>query len=92
MLEQIQIISTPAGLQDYINSAVKHAFDNLAMFPNSKPIESPLSVKELCDFLGVTEPTVSRWRNKGKIPYMQIGSRILFNKSAVLDALENKKK
>ena len=52
--------------------------------------EQPVTVKEICSFLGVTEPTVIRWRKKGKIPFMQVGSRVLFQKSAVLEALQNK--
>lgn len=54
-------------------------------------IEQPVTTKQLCEFLGITEPTIIRWRKKGKIPFLQIGSRILFQKSAVLKALENKK-
>jgi excisionase family DNA binding protein len=61
--------------------------------PISSPIENeqPVTVKEICSFLGVTEPTIIRWRKKGKVPFLQVGSRILFQKSAVLKALENKK-
>jgi len=61
--------------------------------PNQKTLqdEKPITVKELCVFLGVTEPTIIRWRVKGKIPFLKIGSRILYQKSAVLAALVNKK-
>ncbi len=54
--------------------------------------EQPITTKELCEFLGITEPTVIRWRKKGKIPFMQIGSSIRFDLTAVLAALEVKSK
>ena len=54
--------------------------------------EKPVTTKELCSFLGITEPTVIRWRKKGKIPFIQIGSAIRFNLSAVVQALEVTKK
>ncbi|MEQ7798180.1 helix-turn-helix domain-containing protein [Pedobacter sp. ASV1-7] len=56
--------------------------------------EPPITTKQLCEFLGITEPTVIRWRKKGKIPFMQIGSSIRFDVAAVLASLEvkNKKK
>jgi excisionase family DNA binding protein len=54
--------------------------------------EQPISTKELISFLDITEPTLIRWKKKGKIPFLQIGSRILYQKSAVLAALENKKR
>ena len=62
------------------------------IIPALPEIERPLTVKEMCGFLGVTEATIIRWRAKGKIPYMKLGSRVLFSKSAVIKALEQKKK
>jgi len=53
--------------------------------------EQPVNTKELCSFLDITEPTLIRWRKKGKIPFLQVGSRILYQKSAVITALEHKK-
>ena len=54
--------------------------------------EQPISTKELLNFLDITEPTLIRWRKKGKIPFLRIGSRILYQKSAVLAAIANKKR
>jgi excisionase family DNA binding protein len=86
-----QIISTRAEFQELLETAVQSAFDKAAIFvPNSKN-EQPINTKELCSFLDITEPTLIRWRAKGKIPFLRIGSRILYQKGAVLAALENKK-
>jgi excisionase family DNA binding protein len=92
-LDQIQIISTPGALQELIDSSVRSAFERLnttSIIPLKN--EQPVTTKQLCEFLGVTEPTIIRWRKKGKIPFLQIGSSIRFNLSAVVSALEVKKK
>ena len=49
----------------------------------------PITQKELCKFLGITEPTVLRWRKKNKIPFFHIGTAIRFNLSDVLKSLKN---
>ncbi|MGN6297935.1 MAG: helix-turn-helix domain-containing protein [Ginsengibacter sp.] len=54
--------------------------------------EKPITTKELCKFLNVTELTLHRWRNKGKIPFFQIGSAVRYNKNEVLEALRKKAK
>lgn len=58
---------------------------------NKQENEQPINQQEICHFLNITEPTLIRWRKKGKIPFLKIGSRVLYQKSAVLAALENKK-
>jgi excisionase family DNA binding protein len=57
-----------------------------------KSVLPPITTKQLCEFLRVTEPTIIRWRKKGKIPFMQIGSSVRFDLSAVVSALEVKKR
>lgn len=58
--------------------------------PNNGDNEPPITTKQLCEFLAITEPTVIRWRQKGKIPFFQIGSAIRYNKNEVMDALRKK--
>ena len=53
--------------------------------------DKPVTTKELCQFLSISEPTCIRWRQKGKIPFMQFGGSIRYDKAAVLAAIENKK-
>ena len=52
----------------------------------------PINTTELCKYLGVTEPTILRWRKKGKIPFLQIGPLIRFDLNEVMKALHWKKK
>lgn len=50
--------------------------------------EKPLSTKELCLFLGVSEPTLIKMRKRRRIPFLQIGGLIRYDKNAVVKALE----
>ncbi len=59
---------------------------------NSAELQKPITTKQLCDHLGITEPTVIRWRKKGKIPFFTIGSAVRFNLAKVLETLDKKKK
>lgn len=47
--------------------------------------------KELCDFLGIGSATANRWRQKRKIPFVQIGVTIRYNLKEVMEALTVKK-
>lgn len=55
-------------------------------------LKKPVNQKDLCAFLGLSEPTIIRWRKKGKIPFIQIGSTIRYDIEAVLAALAGNKK
>lgn len=59
----------------------------------AQPILSrPITQKELCNYLDVSVQTIIRWKNKKKIPFMNIGSSVRFDLQKVLDALEQKKR
>jgi excisionase family DNA binding protein len=51
----------------------------------------PFNTKELCRFLGISEPTCIRWRKKGKIPFLKVGGSIRYDKAAVIAAIESRK-
>lgn len=75
-LERIESLLTSPG----VDSSLRQA------------IEKPVNTQELCEFLGITEPTLLRMRKQKRIPFIQIGSCIRFDKAAVIKALENKSK
>lgn len=52
--------------------------------PNNEP---PITTKELCKFLNITEPTAIRLRQRGTIPFFQIGSAIRYDKKEVIESL-----
>jgi predicted DNA-binding transcriptional regulator AlpA len=91
---QIQIITTSEEIQEIIDKAVAAAFEKLnthsSVIANSKN-EQPVTAKVLSQFLSISQPTLIRWRKKGKIPYLKIGGRILYRKSEVILAIEVKK-
>jgi Helix-turn-helix domain len=64
----------------------------LAAKASESSLKPPIATKELCKFLNVTEPTLTRYRKRGIIPYLNIGSAIRYDLNKVINALENKKK
>lgn len=53
----------------------------------------PITTAELCDHLGLTEPTIIRMRKKNLIPWFSPGGRaVRYNLADVLKALEKKSK
>ena len=54
-------------------------------------IEPPATTEELCKFLRISEPTIIRLKKKGKIPFLEIGGSIRFDKAAVIKAFEKNK-
>ena len=93
-IDQIQIITTHEELQELIDKAVMLAFEKLntqsSVIAISKN-EQPVTAKVLSQFLSISQPTLIRWRKKGKIPYLKLGGRILYQKSAVITAMESKR-
>ena len=87
----IQIITDKSEFQLVALEMMQWAIENM---PKSKPEPEPeiMTGEELCKKLDVTIQTLIRWRHKGKIPYLQIGSSIRYDFNKVLDALEVTKK
>jgi len=87
----IQIISSQEALQETFNQMFKDALKSL---PNQEAEKETILMtgEELCKKLDVTIQTLIRWRHKGKLPYLQIGSSIRYDFNKVLDALEGSKK
>lgn len=51
-----------------------------------------LDTEQIIAKLGVTRPTLSKWRKEGRIPFIQVGSVVRYDLDKVLEALENKKR
>lgn len=78
-------------LDDYFRKLIREEF--AAVLPksditNQKNKERPIDTKQLCEHLGVTEPTIRRWKKKGKIPFFTIGTAVRFDLEAVIKSLE----
>jgi len=86
------------SIEQLIREAVRDEFETVLLKQGdflNKPQKPEAVIKsqiEMCSFLGITEPTIIRWRKKGKIPFLQIGSSIRYDLNAVIDALTVGKK
>ena len=83
----IQIITTNEALQEVFNRLFEKA---LLDYQPKEGRVTPVIVtgEELCKKLGITIQTLIRWRKKGKVPFMQIGSAVRYDLIAVIAALE----
>lgn len=50
------------------------------------------SIRELADFLGCSTVTAQKYKNERWIPFRQIGRKVMFDTSAVLQAIEQRGK
>lgn len=66
---------------------------NIGEIPEQKAEPTMLySIKELADFLKCSTVTAQKIKNSGKIPFSQMGRKVVFNGEAVLSALSAGKK
>ncbi len=88
---QLQFITTPEELQEVVNTAFDSTYQRIVdTTPKKTPIEV-INSATLMERLDISEPTLIRWRQKGKIPFMQIGSAVRYDWYKVLAELEVKK-
>ncbi|WP_353890996.1 helix-turn-helix domain-containing protein [Algoriphagus sediminis] len=80
-----------ALLIDSISHCLKNS-DNLEQFKTTSKPKLILTTDQLMLKLGVTRPTLSKWRKEGRIPFIQEGSVVRYDLEKVLEALENKKR
>ena len=83
-------LTTPEVRQMFRDELVKFFPEDQAISQLPKP--DIITGEQLCKKLDVTIQTLIRWRHKGKIPYMQIGSAIRYDLNKVLEAIEVGKK
>ena len=88
----LQIITTNEAFKSLMLEALEFAVNSI---PQKEPTKEAqiITGEDLCKKLDVTIQTLIRWRQKGKIPYLQIGSSIRYDLNKVIEALEvgNKK-
>lgn len=84
------VVTTPDVLEGLIHKAIQAALQNQLTVKDSPEQKEIISTEELCKRLDITEPTCIRWRKKGKIPFLSIGSSIRYEWNTVVKALENK--
>ena len=71
-----------------VERAVKEAADRIikAQKPVQNPSGSPwLSTADLCQYLGISTPTVQRWKAQKGMPYHSVGGRSFFHRREIDD-------
>ena len=58
----------------------------MSIRPEKKDSKKLHSMKELAEFLECSIPTAQKIKNSGKIPFYQIGRKVMFVKDEVLNA------
>lgn len=86
-----KIILTEIALSELLEHVKETIREEVTMALNNSQVneqqERPITTKELCEYLRVTEPTIARWKQKGKIPFFNIGTAVRFNLKDVLKSL-----
>ena len=92
-------ILIPIEISDFwkeLKSIVEQAV--LRQIAQKPPVHVPvegfptlLKVKEVCQLLGVSKPTIYEWMREGKMPSLKIGARRLFD-AADIEAVIQKNK
>jgi len=54
-----------------------------------KGIEQPVNQKHMLAFLSISEPSIIKLRKSGKIPFLSVGGKIMYQPSKVIAALTN---
>jgi excisionase family DNA binding protein len=78
-------------LEEKFKGWVLEAISENNKFQDVKPV-TIIDTDQLIEKLGVTRPTIQRWRDQGRIPYIQVGQVIRYDLDKVIEALENKKR
>jgi hypothetical protein len=50
------------------------------------------SIRELSEFIGCSTVTAQKLKNEGRIPYRQVGRKVMFDSVEILRAMEQGKK
>ena len=77
---------TLTQLQNIIEAAVTKVYTSSDL--DTTKLLNSVEVKQLCN---ISHPTLQKWRDTGKIPFIQKDKKILYNKAAVLNALYSEK-
>ena len=78
--------------KDEMAKLIKEQLESGHSLTNQQQSQTILDTDQLMAKLGVTRPTLSRWRKENRIPFIQVGSVVRYDLDKVLEALENKKR
>lgn len=79
-----EIVSIFEELDELLN-IIQQALKNRTLHLNG---EKFLANRDVCQMLHISSCTLQDWRDTGKIPFIRIKGKILYNESLVLKLLE----
>ncbi len=86
----LEITFNKKELADVVRQAVAEALSQTT--PTPEPKSRILhSIRELADFIGCSIVTAQRYKNEKRIPFRQIGRKVLFDTEEVLKAMNQRK-
>ena len=91
-MQQITVSNiTPEELLTSIRLLIKEELG--LKFNESETKVEYITGDELCAYIGISKPTLIRYRKKGRIPFIEMGGVLRYDKNKVAKALElgNKK-
>jgi excisionase family DNA binding protein len=87
------LVLTADEARELISSILNEYISQTQFLANTtqNPLDNELlSVKELCQFLKISKPTLFKKMKDGTIPYTRIGRRILFKRNEVINSLKRR--
>lgn len=82
------IVTTPDEIRAIFNDCLANVKPISKPAPPDKEVERPISQLEAIEFLGKSRQTLAAWRRKGVIKAHQLGGRIYYLKSELLEAMK----
>lgn len=79
--EIVSFFSDLDKILDGISQALKNR--------NSLADDQFLTTKEVCKLLCISPRTLQEWRNTGKIPFIKIGGKVLYEEKDIKISLKN---
>ena len=74
---------------DKLQASVQDVRTHMGVQKSTSPTLKFISRTELSKKLGVTLPTLDKWKNEGAIPFKRIRRRIYFSEADVLKAMQS---
>jgi excisionase family DNA binding protein len=77
-------------IEKAVERGVAYAFEHklpailAALLPNN---EAPITANEICRFAGISQPTLKKYREQGKLPFIKLGKSYRYIKTDVIVAL-----
>ena len=77
-------------LRPIIRDAVKEALPSISIADRDRPSKMWLTNAEAMEYLGLSRPTLARYRAAGTLPYSKLGSSIYYKLESVEALLESR--